>query len=92
MNAEEEIVISELHEVAHDGSVKEASTDVQVSRLGGLEADRLAHSRWLEAVIVCTVRDRVRTETRLVTHGCRCWDWSWPFNQPKRHDGSVCDC
>ena len=36
-NPEEEVGIPELHEKAHDGTVKEAGMDVVVSRPGGLE-------------------------------------------------------
>ena len=37
LNSEEEVVIPELHEKAHDGTVKEARMDVVVWRPGGLE-------------------------------------------------------
>ena len=37
LNSEEAGAILELHEKAHDGTVKEARMDVVVSRLGGLE-------------------------------------------------------
>ena len=36
LNSEEEVVIPELHEKAHDGTTKEARMDVVVSRPGGL--------------------------------------------------------
>ena len=37
LNSEEEVVIPESHEKAHDGTVKEARMDVVVWRRGGLE-------------------------------------------------------
>ena len=37
LNSEEEVVILELHEKAHDGTVKEARMDAVVSRPGGLQ-------------------------------------------------------
>ena len=37
LNSEEEVVMPELHEKAHDGTLKEARVDVFASRLGGLE-------------------------------------------------------
>ena len=59
LNAEEEVVINELHERAHDGTVKEARMDVVVSRPGGLE-------RWL--IDVRTLDGRCATATALGRH------------------------
>ena len=60
LNSEEEVVIPELHEKAHDGTVKEARMDVVVSRPGGLERWMIdvAHLRRTECDSNCSGRHR----------------------------------
>ena len=56
LNSEEEVLFRELHEKAHDGTVKEARMDVVVSRPGSLE-------RWM--IDVRTVNGKCATAVAL---------------------------